>query len=248
MAQGYKLGLRPDPVEVLRAVVPMREVMPFDPEILPSKVDLSHLATPVKDQGNLGSCVAFAIAAVLETFWTSMIVKDLSEAWIYWKAKEIDYWPGQEGTSFYHGLEVIKRHGVPPEATWPYKDSCKEGHMPPTPPYPWANMLAPLRKLTRAPLLLEDAIEIKGWLAMCGPALIGIQVISSMLKPESCIVHLPPQGEKPLGGHALAAFGYNETGILIKNSWGRLWGKDGWATLSWDYVSRYMEIGWGILH
>ena len=42
------------------------------------------------------------------------------------------------------------------------------------------------------------------------------------------------------GGHEVAAYGYDATGVKIANSWGKGWGNAGWATLSWDFVDRYV--------
>ncbi|HEY7131685.1 MAG TPA: C1 family peptidase, partial [Candidatus Limnocylindrales bacterium] len=39
---------------------------------------------------------------------------------------------------------------------------------------------------------------------------------------------------QPLGGHAFCLVGYNETGLLVQNSWGTDWGKDGFATLPYE--------------
>ena len=37
-----------------------------------------------------------------------------------------------------------------------------------------------------------------------------------------------------MGGHAFAIVGYNEIGFLVQNSWGRDWGRGGFATLPYD--------------
>jgi hypothetical protein len=42
------------------------------------------------------------------------------------------------------------------------------------------------------------------------------------------------------GGHEVAAYGYDATGVKIANSWGTGWGNAGWATLSWDFVGAYV--------
>lgn len=39
---------------------------------------------------------------------------------------------------------------------------------------------------------------------------------------------------EPLGGHAFAIVGYNKEGFLVQNSWGPTWGKEGYATLSYE--------------
>ncbi len=40
---------------------------------------------------------------------------------------------------------------------------------------------------------------------------------------------------KHWGGHAVTIVGYNETGFIIKNSWGIDWGDEGYAIVSYDY-------------
>ncbi len=39
---------------------------------------------------------------------------------------------------------------------------------------------------------------------------------------------------EPLGGHAFLIAGYNDVGFLIQNSWGTVWGHNGYATLPYD--------------
>jgi hypothetical protein len=39
---------------------------------------------------------------------------------------------------------------------------------------------------------------------------------------------------EPAGGHAFAIVGYNEIGFVIQNSWGRGWGGDGFAILTYE--------------
>ena len=80
---------------------------------LPNYVNWTSKMSPVKDQGNLGSCVGFACAAMKEfqeqaeherevaegkKYRRERDHYDLSEAWIYWNSKKIDPWPNEEGT------------------------------------------------------------------------------------------------------------------------------------------------------
>ena len=39
---------------------------------------------------------------------------------------------------------------------------------------------------------------------------------------------------RTLGGHAFTLVGYNDVGFLVQNSWGKLWGKGGFATLPYE--------------
>jgi hypothetical protein len=65
----------------------------------------------------------------------------------------------------------------------------------------------------------------------------------------------PPKGEPfavierdrtaaPAGGHAFALVGYDETGFLVQNSWGRKWGDDGFAILTYDDWLRSAYDAW----
>jgi hypothetical protein len=46
---------------------------------------------------------------------------------------------------------------------------------------------------------------------------------------------LTPFGDE-VANHAVLALGYDETGLIIQNSWGEDWGAKGFARLSWDIV------------
>lgn len=44
-----------------------------------------------------------------------------------------------------------------------------------------------------------------------------------------------PDRKDEYGGHAVTVVGYTLDGFLIKNSWGRGWGMEGYAVVSYDY-------------
>lgn len=49
---------------------------------------------------------------------------NLSEQWIYHKAKEVDEFPEDtSGTTIRAAMKVINKQGVPPEHGWEYSDS-----------------------------------------------------------------------------------------------------------------------------
>jgi hypothetical protein len=55
--------------------------------------------------------------------------------------------------------------------------------------------------------------------------------------------YFDPKGNRPwryvtdvaAQGHAITIVGYNQYGFIIKNSWGKSWGDNGYATVSYDY-------------
>ena len=44
------------------------------------------------------------------------------------------------------------------------------------------------------------------------------------------------------GGHAIAIVGYNKDGFIIRNSWGRTYGTDGYSVMPYDDFNKFMEI------
>jgi hypothetical protein len=44
------------------------------------------------------------------------------------------------------------------------------------------------------------------------------------------------------GGHAIAIVGYNKDGFIIRNSWGKSYGSDGYAVIPYDDFNKFMEI------
>ena len=44
------------------------------------------------------------------------------------------------------------------------------------------------------------------------------------------------------GGHAVSVVGYNEDGFIIRNSWGRTYGDNGYSVIPYDDFNKFMEI------
>ena len=49
---------------------------------------------------------------------------------------------------------------------------------------------------------------------------------------------MPGRAESLLGGHAMVVVGYDEPQrrFLVRNSWGTSWGRQGYGTMSYDYL------------
>jgi C1A family cysteine protease len=66
---------------------------------------------------------------------------------------------------------------------------------------------------------------------------------------------MPSAGDKPRGGHAVAAVGYDDNykignskgALLIRNSWGTGWGQQGYGWLPYDYVREYLSSDFWVL-
>ena len=174
--------------------------------------DYTSEMSPVKNQGVLGSCVGFAVVSMKE--WQEQQEHldelaegkkykrkskhyDLSEQWLYYKCKEIDYWPGEEGTSIRFAMNILNSVGVPCEKAWPYDDKY-EGE-----PKRWANLVSKWA-LGGEYLRLSSPEEIIKSLKENGPLPVGVGCFLEIFYTGSDgIVKDPVDPESMYGGHAV---------------------------------------------
>ena len=224
---------------------------------LPDKVDHTPDMSPVKDQGNLGSCVGFAVSAMKECQerkeHLEEIAKgkrgrpkiyDYSEAWIYWNAKKLDPWGIEdEGTSIRYAMRVLQQIGVPTEKGWPYKDINDVDAI--GDPARWANMVARWA-LIDSYWRIDNLDELKVALVN-GPVPIGVPCFYEIFfVGDSGIVPYPADPQQIYGGHAICAVGYDNAKQLVKfkNSWGTGWGENGYGYLPYRYVNEFLWDAW----
>lgn len=186
---------------------------------IPNVVDWESTMTPVKNQGSLGSCVAFAVCAVKEwqekkqhkTNTDKSKEYDLSEQWLYYKCKEIDIWPNFQGTSFRFAMKVLSKDGIPVEQGWSYDPSFKGK------PEQWAVNVANWYKCGsywRISNLEEFKIILEG-----GPQAIGIMCFDEIFAPDkNGVVALPKNRKNVRGGHAICLSGDTKISLLNGSS------------------------------
>lgn len=85
----------------------------------PRHMDRRAELLPSSDQKSTSECVAFAVAGWLEAYrWRhDGIVAQIDPAPIYARAKQIDGFPNQDGTSLEAGLQAAQDLGLMPTAT-----------------------------------------------------------------------------------------------------------------------------------
>jgi C1A family cysteine protease len=222
------------------------------------KIDYRPYMSPVKNQGNLGSCVGFAVTALKEfqenteylneqaagsDYVREDSIYDLSEQWTYWNAKKIDPWGVDvEGTSIRFALKVLHKIGCPPEKAWEYTDNkINIGK-----PEGWAHLIARWNKIDSY-WRLTTFEQIMDALMHIGPVVLGVGCYDEIFRPEpDGFVPYPKTPQYCYGGHAILACGFdrNKERVLFKNSWSTNWGADGYGWLGFDYIRSFCWDAW----
>lgn len=207
--------------------------------------DGKNWVSPIKDQANCGSCVAFASIGVLETqYKISSLFPDfnikLSPQYLFacgGGACELGWLPSSAAS-------FLKKWGAPDESCMPYnsgatgkdvacRESCndvKDRRVKladfETPTRGFKNIQAVKKALQHGPLVTAMKVH-KDFVAYAG----GIYKSTS---------------KDTLGGHAISIVGYddNKQAFIIRNSWGEEWGEKGFAYVSYDDNSGVGNLTW----
>ncbi|RLG61838.1 hypothetical protein DRN84_02950, partial [Candidatus Geothermarchaeota archaeon] len=199
---------------------------------LPSEFDWrsyngANWVTPVKDQGNCGSCWAFASIGGIEAMINIIednpdFDVDLSEQYLVSDCFGAGDCSGVTPATFRagHVLPFIKNHGVPDECCYPYiardsscSDRCGD----------WSKRLWKIDDFG-----IIDTTDIKKYLVTFGP------IVTSMYWEDDTPDRWDSNGVyhcrniHNTTNHAILIVGYNDTGgyWIVKNSWGANWGPD----------------------
>lgn len=200
---------------------------------VPAVVDLRQHCPPIMDQGDIGSCTAQAITAVLR--WHVVRHgspdKPLSRLQLYYDERKIENTILEDaGAEIRTGIKVAKKIGVGSEALWPYVES-NFTIAPPSHVYDMANMFGGLT---------YERVDVSAWalkkaLATKGPVVIGVTLFESFESEQverDGMVPVPNvDTETMVGGHAMYAVGYGQRPghFTVANSWGESWGDRGFC-------------------
>lgn len=241
MSKIYSLGCRKDPSDPRD--IPMALILP--PVPVPKEADYSPLMSPVRNQGDEGTCVAFASVVGVKEYQDKKEYEKLiglSPRFLYEFCKKFDGIPEEEGTYPRVAMKMLLKYGVCLEDLWPYVPN-RDGR-----PKKGASENAGRYRI-KAYARLKGVPEMKRSLVVNGPFLAGVEVFDSWFTKtveKTGLVPMPKSGEASIGGHAICVAGYDDVKKVFKfkNSWGAGWGAGGYGYIRYEYIARYCSDAW----
>ena len=269
-AAGGALGCRIDPQNMAtfrahgRVSLPGSVAPQLSDAPLPPCVRLMDKLFPIRDQGQRGTCVAFASVALRE--YIDACSTELSEQFLYWACKQLDGLPDEAGTFVHTAMSALSTKGVCSRHDWPYNPEPTPGDEAQSPPpdkrerlehlalafvMPYTRSVAP-NSVNHYKQILSGADGLGGM-----PIVISSLVFNSWFRSaatnQSGKITMPLPGEPPLsGGHAMSIVGYQDDPsvpgggyFIVRNSWSAAWAARspeaaGHAMMPYAYVEQYV--------
>jgi C1A family cysteine protease len=206
----------------------------------PPRIDLTDKCPPIVDQSRLGSCTSNAIAGAIgfDQIKQGIAPYPVSRLFIYYQERLIEGTVGQDaGAMIRDGIKAVNKIGAPHETLWPYSIS-KFTRKPPAAAYSDAKKHLALQ-YSRVSQKVDFMRQV---LASGFPFVAGFSVFESFESDavaRTGTVPMPNADEQLLGGHAVLAVGYDDASkrFIMRNSWGTGWGKKGYFTMPYAYLS-----------
>lgn len=213
---------------------------PYQVEVLPPSADLRYSATPIHNQGSLGSCTAHAGTGLfewLENDRTGHFI-ERSRSFLYKEAQDLSNITDDSGAYLRDTAKVMADEGLPPENAWPYSKYPEE----PSDEIRALAIKCHVDSYWRldGSTYTETLQNIKAVTALKKlPVMLGFLCYDSVFDVDrGGVIPIPDSSESEAGGHAVSCLGYDDSinALLIKNSWGVDWGNGGYGWLPYWYT------------
>jgi len=201
-----------------------------------------NYVTPVRDQGNCGSCWAFATTGALESY---TLIKnnqpdtdtDLAEQILVSCSRA-----GSCGGGYIdRASDFIQDTGLPEESCYPYtaaNGNCRRACT------DWRLNTDRIDSWLYVATTLPTVDAIKNALYVYGPLVTTMDVYTDFFSYKSGIYSYTSGSYE--GGHAVLIIGYNDDNqyFIAKNSWGTGWGEGGFFNIAYSQISYPVEFGY----
>ncbi len=230
---------------------------------LPERVTLERFCPPRLNQGQQGSCVAWASAYAARTIVqakakgaTPSTAEAFSPSYLYNQIKIED--SDCQGSYIYRAMENMLDGGVLPYSRFAYTDqSCSKQPNDQERQQARQFRIKGFQRLTLgADEQRTDMLAMKQHLAQGSPIVIGMMVGGSFMQEmEGQEAWLPTErdyAQAGFGGHAMCVVGYDDYkfgdtgGFLIMNSWGPEWGRNGMAWVPYPVFDHFGKEAYAV--
>lgn len=224
-------------------------------EVKENNFDLRNGFSKIKDQGNQGSCLAFALTSICEYFFNSTnnnINTDLSEAFLYYCARAKGNKQNEDsGSRIDYSLEALAEFGICREELFKYDDNIVDLQ-----PDEKAYEDAKGRKLIKAMNVQCNIDSLKSALSDGFPVVVSVNLYESFNKSYKGFVLTPSIEEIEERGtmdthtsHAMVICGYNESEkiFIVRNSWGKGFGDNGYCYFPYSYFTNPNLVNWACI-
>jgi hypothetical protein len=212
----------------------------------PDRVDLSQWDPPVGNQGQVGSCVSWAVGYYYRYWLRNRALGDAATFAPMYLYSQLAQGNANRGSSFSENFGILLSQGIDhksdyPQGNYDYTTQPTSGEVAAAGPY----------RITSDTLLFSGAsganqTAVEASFAAGHPALLTIPVYDNFYYADAthAFVDVPTAGMTNYGNHGVFAAKYDAAGVWIENQWGTSWGNQGWAELSWAFVNQYAKEGW----
>jgi hypothetical protein len=242
---GYTLDAAPDRIDLRdRPYQPRLVSLPgmFPDETFIEEYFKEYSSRYVLDQGKNGACTGYGLSAVINYLvWkqskerkgkgrAAAKLETVSPAMLYHMAQLYDEWTGEdyEGSSCRGAMKGWHHHGACTVDFWPEKKGSRPGEN-------WQTNAAqrPLGAYFR--IDKNSITDLHSAIVEVGAVFVSAAVHEGWkLKRTRELPLIPLDKNVGAGGHAFALVGYTKDGFIVQNSWGKKWGYDGFAVLSYE--------------
>ena len=206
---------------------------------LPEVFELNMRA--VKNQLAVSSCVAHALAAVVEYFNFMQEKTDTTMSTEFIYGNRINHTYTDKGMIIRDELENLRKYGTCPNSSLPGNIEVPEAIRRFTQDALGVIPVAYPNRITNYCSLYKKN-DMKLWLMTKGPIVFSIKWYENYWLTVNNELHFDEKSE-PSGCHCMVIYGWNKEGWLFQNSWGNTWGDGGRAVYPYDATIRE---AWGV--